>query len=134
MDEIDRKIGGFTLSFINAKPNRRKSELYWIGFLSGLLASGRLEASERFPLIAEAEHFFNCLADPDAYELVQDLGCSDAYSNDEIFDLIEQIVEVRSKTLGELKIRDMRWSPDFGQGVKLVSEVVPIRWTGLRLS
>jgi hypothetical protein len=130
MDEIDRKIGGFTLSFINAKPNRRKSELYWIGFLSGLLASGRLEASERFPLIAEAEHFFNCLADLDAYELVQDLGCSDAYSNDEIFDLIEQIVEVRSKTLGELKIRDMRWSPDFGQGVKLVSEVVPGFRTG----
>jgi NAD-dependent DNA ligase len=106
MVRIDRKIGGFSLSIINAKPNRRKSELYWIGFLSGLLASGRLETNERFPLIAEAEHFFNCLADLDAYELVQDLGCTDAYSNDEIFDLIEQIVEVRSKSLGELKIRD----------------------------
>jgi hypothetical protein len=106
MGEIDRKIGGITLGVINFKPNRRKAELYWIGFLSGLLASGRLENTERFPLIAEAEHFFRCLGDPDAYDLVQDLAGSDQYPNDEIYEMIETIVEIRGQQLGELKIRD----------------------------
>lgn len=106
MSKIGRKIGGMTLGVINAKANRRKAEIYWIGFLSGLLSSGRLENTERFPLIAEAEHFFKCLADPDAYDLVQDLSGSDDYPNDEVFEMIESIVEVRRAQLGELSVRD----------------------------
>lgn len=55
----------------------RKRDIYWIGFLGGALASGRIETGEDAAILAEAEAFARFFGDPDASDLAQDLrgGC-----------------------------------------------------------
>jgi hypothetical protein len=51
-----------------------------------------------------------------------------------IYDAAGNFTGTQTMTRARAIARGVRWSPDFGQGVKLVSEVVPVHWTGLRLS
>lgn len=53
--------------------NRRKMELFWIGFLQGALSSGRVSSLERDALEAEARNFSSVFGDRDAYDLAEDL-------------------------------------------------------------
>jgi NAD-dependent DNA ligase len=99
-------VGGQFLARVHKGSNIRKAETYWIGFLSGLAASGVLEKSENFPLLVEAKHFLGLIGDPDANDLVEDLSCSEEFSNAEILTMISSIVEVRMKALIPLSSKD----------------------------
>ncbi|ASY62590.1 hypothetical protein SJ05684_c11340 [Sinorhizobium sojae CCBAU 05684] len=67
-----------------------------LGFLKGILASNKVETTEYEPLKVEAQNFLNLLHDPDALELVEDLLIWKDEPN-EIFDIIENIVAMRSR-------------------------------------
>jgi NAD-dependent DNA ligase len=89
---------GFRLGLIHAGSNERKALIYWIGFLKGVLASTKVETAEYSPLKIEAENFLKLLHDPDALELIDDIRM---WENDpaEIYDIIDNIITMRSKSL-----------------------------------
>lgn len=67
------EVGGETLRRIHYQANKRKTELYWLGFLQGARASGRIEHAEIGAIKAEAENFQRFFNDPDARDLVEDI-------------------------------------------------------------
>lgn len=87
---------GPELGRIHARSNNRKALAYWLGFLKGILASDKIETSEFEPLRIEADNFLRLLHDPDAHELIEDLLIWKNEPN-EIFDIIENIVVMRSR-------------------------------------
>lgn len=96
---------GVALGRINAKANHRKALFYWLGFLKGILASSKIETAEFTPLKIEAENFLRLLQDPDAFELLEDLRMWKDEPG-EIYKIIENIVDVRSRDLGATDEKD----------------------------
>lgn len=91
--------GGAELSRIHRKRNFRKAETYWIGFLRGVLASEKVEHLELPALRAEAEGFLRQFNDADANDLIQDLDIDYENHKMEIFNIVQCIVDERSKNL-----------------------------------
>jgi NAD-dependent DNA ligase len=100
---MELKHEGHQLARIHLENNQNKANAYWVGFLQGLLASGRFEQTERFPLKVEATHFLTRLADPDANDLLEELNSVYAVSNAEMFELLQTIVENRTALIGDLE-------------------------------
>jgi NAD-dependent DNA ligase len=83
------------LQKIHFEQNLTKYEQYWIGFLHGILSSGKVENGEVEPLKAICNDFVERFDDPDADDLLQDL---DAWPQDasEVHDFIQDIIFERS--------------------------------------
>jgi len=79
----------------------RKRTLYWIGFLRGALASGRIEAGEPSAISAEAKKFHEFFSDHDANDLAMDIDAGCFESDAGLQETLEAIV--RSKTLEVLE-------------------------------
>lgn len=94
------------LARVHAVSNRRKHLAYWIGFLKGVLASGKVEQLEFAPLRAEAEAFLLATHDDDAAELLRDLETTFEDQAGEIKSVIECIVEMRCDALGPEEVKD----------------------------
>ncbi|MCJ9691416.1 hypothetical protein MOV76_07180 [Rhizobium sp. PRIMUS64] len=90
------EVGGEALGRIHAKSNSRKATAYWVGFLKGVLASGKIETTEYAPLKVEAQNFLALLHDPDASELIDDLRIWESDPK-EVFQIVEDIVTFRSR-------------------------------------
>ena len=82
----------------------RKRVCYWLGFLEGMLASGKIESGEPIALAAEASRFIEFFDDPDAIDLVSDVTSGCFSSADDLLVAIEDVAEVkRAQTIdGEL--------------------------------
>lgn len=97
----DRKldVGGRELARIHHISNRRKRDTYWLGFLSGALASGRIEANEEPAIVAEARAFAEFFHDPDARDLVEDITHIHRPGSNDLFEQIQDIVDYRRRAL-----------------------------------
>lgn len=93
------EAGDPELAAIHRKSNRRKAELYWLGFLRGVLASDSIESLELLSLKIEAEFFLRHLNDPDALDLLQDLEAGYQDAEQEIQGVVECIVGERCREL-----------------------------------
>jgi NAD-dependent DNA ligase len=77
----------------NRTLNTRKRVTYWIGFLEGVLASGRLEEDKEEALMLEASRFANFFNDPDAADLAEDLKSLWVDGEDDLIAKLRQIIE-----------------------------------------
>lgn len=102
------EIGAHGLNAIHAASNRRKHEAYWLGFLKGIMASGRIEKLEPKALEAECRLFADLIGDDDAVEIVRDIHTNFSSYEQEIFDSARTIFEVRIKEFGEQSPTDRR--------------------------
>ncbi|QMW22439.1 BRCT domain-containing protein [Sandaracinobacteroides saxicola] len=88
-----------SVSFFRSSANRRKRQTYWAGFLSGVLASKRLEDEEIPSLIAEASHFAEFFNDPDARDLSEDLNHLCFESREDVLEQIQEIINSTMSTV-----------------------------------
>lgn len=91
------EVGGADLGRINRRANKRKTEFYWLGFLEGTMASGRIEHAEVAPLKAEAEAFARFFNDPDAKDLVLDIAHVHGVLDNDLYEQLDDIVSARRK-------------------------------------
>ena len=70
---MDYTLSEGALSKIHFEQNLNKYEQYWVGFLYGILSSGKIEKGEVEPLRAICADFLERFDDPDAYDLLEDL-------------------------------------------------------------
>lgn len=101
------EVGGVELGQINRQSNRRKTELYWLGFLEGTMASGRIEHGEIASLKAEAEAFARFFNDPDAKDLALDIAHVHGVFDNDLHEQLDDIVSVRRKlAIAESELSD----------------------------
>lgn len=91
------EVGGETLRRIHYQANKRKTELYWLGFLQGARASGRVEHAEIAAIKAEAENFQRFFNDPDARDLVEDITHVHGVFDHDLYEQLGDIVDIRLK-------------------------------------
>ena len=98
-DRTKRELehGGPALEIIHQKSNDRKAIAYWLGFLQGILASSNIEMLEFAPLRIESENFLTNLDDEDAAELIRDLDTAWDDRPREIYAILQDIVNIRSR-------------------------------------
>ena len=89
---LDREAEEATNAF-RKQANDRKRSVYWIGFLSGALASRRIEDGEEDALLAEADKFQEFFDDPDASDLAEDLRARCFSSEADLIEQLKAIVE-----------------------------------------
>lgn len=77
----------------------RKRDVYWIGFLAGALASGRIETGEEAAILAEADAFARFFGDPDASDLAQDLRGGCFSDHDDVAQAIDDIIAAKRAAL-----------------------------------
>ena len=89
------------LDKIHFEQNLTKYEQYWVGFLYGILSSGKVETGEVEPLKVICIDFVDRFNDPDANDLLQDL---EAWPEDaaEVQGFIQDIIEERSDGIDEM--------------------------------
>jgi len=108
------EVGGDELGRIHWKNNRRKRDLFWIGFLEGAQSSGRIEEGEIPALEAEARAFAEFFQDPDARDLAEDiLYVHDRNSNDLYEQLTDVIEAKRRRLLEDGEFSDKDWMNEF---------------------
>jgi NAD-dependent DNA ligase len=91
------EVGGAALRRVHEGTNRRKLELYWLGFLQGAMASGRIEHAELNAIRAEAQAFADFFNDPDAKDLLEDIAHVHGVFDNDLFEQLDDIVSVRRK-------------------------------------
>jgi NAD-dependent DNA ligase len=91
------EVGGETLRRIHEGANKRKLELYWLGFLQGAMASGRVEHAEIVAIRAEAAAFAEFFEDPDAKDLLEDIAHVHGVFDNDLYEQLDDIVSVRRK-------------------------------------
>lgn len=92
---------------VHAQPIARKKELYWLGFLEGAVASGRIESGEPAAILAESKRFTEFFDDPDANDLTADI-CSGCFeSADDMLASIRDIIEERRLRRGARYFTDV---------------------------
>ena len=79
------------LEAFNQNAVTRKKALYWLGFLEGALASGKIEQSEPDAIFEEAKSFAEFFQDPDALDFVNDFTSKCFSSNDDLFECLTDI-------------------------------------------
>jgi hypothetical protein len=79
--------------------NKRKREIYWIGFLEGTLSSKGIESGEKEALHAEAQRFQKFFNDPDASDLEADLKARCHSSTQDLMDQISSIIQEKRREL-----------------------------------
>jgi NAD-dependent DNA ligase len=89
------------LEVFNRNALTRKKALYWLGFLEGALASGKIEVGEPLAIQKEAEAFSNFFGDPDAYDFVQDLNARCFSSNQDIYQSLSDMSAEKQRQLVE---------------------------------
>jgi len=89
---------------IHGKANERKRQIYWTGFLSGLLASNRIEEGEPEALLAEAEHFCSFFHDNDAEDLIADLKACFHSDAEDLIQCISLIIEAKQEEIGLIEL------------------------------
>lgn len=77
----------------------RKRDVYWVGFLAGALASGRIETGEEAAILAEAAAFARFFDDSDASDLAQDLRGGCFSDHDDVVQAIEDIIAAKRAAL-----------------------------------
>jgi NAD-dependent DNA ligase len=77
---------------IHKEYNKRKREVYWIGFLEGAVSSKGIETGEEKAIHAEAQRFAKFFNDPDASDLEADLKARCFESDQDLLDQIRFIV------------------------------------------
>src|SRR6185437_10962945 len=82
---------------INYHANKRKTELYWLGFLQGAMASGRIEHGEIAAISTEARAFAKFFDDPDAKDLVEDIAHVHSVFDNDLYEQRDDIVGIRRK-------------------------------------
>lgn len=82
--------------YFRAKANKAKILAYWLGFLQGVCASGKLEQMEIEPLRAESMAFLGVFRDLDALELLRDLDSAFDDYHSEIYDVLQNIIAQRT--------------------------------------
>lgn len=87
------------LSIIHAKANTTKHECFFVGFVEGVLANRRVDATELGPLLAECAAIYRLVGDEDAREIIEEAGAGHADTADELLDLLSLIAEERLKTI-----------------------------------
>lgn len=70
---MDYTLSESALSKIHFEQNLNKYEQYWVGFLYGIISSGKIEKGEVEPLRTICTDFLERFNDPDAYDLIEDL-------------------------------------------------------------
>jgi len=93
------EVGGDELRRIHRDANRRKRDCFWIGFLEGTQASGRIEEAEVPALEAEAMAFVKFFQDPDARDLVEDIRYVHDSNSSDLYDQISDVVEAKRRHL-----------------------------------
>lgn len=94
---MELPYGGRELGRIHRRANRAKHEAYWLGFLSGVLASEKVEALEMPALRAESQRFLDDFHDDDAAELLRDLDTDFVDHHREVYDVLSCIIDMRSR-------------------------------------
>lgn len=93
------EVDGEDLRRIHYHSNKRKVEIYWLGFLQGVRASGRIEHGEIAPLKAEAQAFARFFNDPDAKDLIEDITHVHGNFDNDLYEQLDDIVSVRRKRM-----------------------------------
>lgn len=88
LENIRKSKNATRLNDINSASIDRKRQVYWVGFLDGILSSKRIEGGEVDALLAEAKSFVAFFDDPDASDLIEDLTSS-CFSDEA--DLVESL-------------------------------------------
>lgn len=104
-----RELSPLALKKIHFEQNVEKYTQYWVGFLQGILSSGKIEELEVEPLKAICSDFLIKFNDPDANDLLQDL---DAWPDDanETTEFINDIIVERTGGIDE--ILDKKFVPE----------------------
>lgn len=84
------------LEAIHAKANTAKNECFFIGFIDGVLANGRVEETELEPLLAECGALCAQVGDEDAAEILSEAAAGHHDTLGELLDVLTQIAEIRS--------------------------------------
>lgn len=96
--ETEEKVNAYR------KPaNIRKRAIYWIGFLEGVLASGRIEAAEPKAIAQEVGKFAEFFDDPDTDDLAQDIA-AECFSDEA--DLTDQIRSIIAEKKAAMAAQD----------------------------
>lgn len=90
---LNDKVLTTKLDLLNKSRNFRKRLAYWIGFMEGALASGRIENGETEALFVEADRFVSFFNDPDAFDLAQDLRASCFESEMDLLEGLRSLVD-----------------------------------------
>jgi NAD-dependent DNA ligase len=80
------------LAAYRASAVERKQQLYWIGFLAGARASGRIESGEPEAIHAEATRFATFFECPDARDLLEDIAAECFASESDLIDSLDDII------------------------------------------
>lgn len=89
------------LAHIHAKAMTAKNECFFVGFLEGILANNRLDETELEPLLGECEAICRLVGDDDAAEILAEASVGHEHTVKELFGLLQQIADVRSKNIDE---------------------------------
>lgn len=81
------------IDIVHKNANDRKRIAYWIGFLEGALASGRIETGEDEALLAEADKFAEFFDDPDASDLAEDIRAKCFSGQNDMISALNRVVE-----------------------------------------
>lgn len=82
---------------IHEKANTEKNQCFFVGFLDGVAANGRLDSTELEPLLAECDAICRLVRDEDAAEILEEAAAGHHDTPNELLDLLLQIAEVRSQ-------------------------------------
>lgn len=87
--------------------NDRKRNIYWIGFLDGALASGRIEIGEEESIIIEAEKFQEFFEDADASDLAEDIRARCFESEVDLMNQLKSVIfNKRSQILADAEFTE----------------------------
>ena len=92
---MDYTLSEGALSKIHLEQNLNKYEQYWVGYLYGVLSSGKIETGEVEPLRAICADFLERFNDPDAYDLLEDIKVW-PHDRTELKGLLADIINYRS--------------------------------------
>lgn len=87
------------LHAIHAKASTARNECYFIGFIDGVLANGRVEETELEPLLAECKAICAQVGDEDAAEIVSEATEGHHDTLRELLDVLTEIAEIRSQKI-----------------------------------
>lgn len=85
------------LGTIHEQANTAKNQCFFVGFLDGVAANGRLDGTELEPLLAECEAICRLVRDEDATEILEEAAAGHHDTPKELLDLLLQIAEVRNQ-------------------------------------
>ncbi len=84
---------------IHAKANTAKNECFFVGFLDGVIANGRIDDTELEPLLAECDAICRLVGDHDAAEIIAEASAGHHDTPAALLDLLAQVAEVRSTNI-----------------------------------